>query len=48
MSWHEVFFDITPTSFDQTSDAGEAGGALQRVVTIHTTGVAVDSKQAQK
>lgn len=23
---HEVFFDITPTSFKQTGDGGKAGG----------------------
>ncbi|MGH9748200.1 MAG: hypothetical protein ACRD59_19045 [Candidatus Acidiferrales bacterium] len=37
--WHEVFFDITPTSFTQTGESGEAGGPLKRVVTIHATRV---------
>src|ERR1700722_1091549 len=37
MLWHEVFFDITSKSFTQTGDAGEAGGPLKRVLTIHAT-----------
>ena len=39
MAWHEVFFDITPTSFTQTGESGEAGGPLKRVLTIHATRV---------
>lgn len=37
MLWHEVWFDISPTSFTQTGDVGEVGGPLKRVVTIHGT-----------
>ncbi len=40
MLWHEVFSDFTPTSFTQTGDMGEEGGALKRVVTIHATRIA--------
>ena len=35
MLWHEVWTDITPTSFTQTGDVGEVGGPLKRAVTIH-------------
>ena len=31
MTWHEVWTDITPTSFTQTADRGEEGGPLHRV-----------------
>jgi hypothetical protein len=44
MLWHERFFDITPTSFTQTADSGEAATPLKRVLTIHATRVADDSK----
>jgi hypothetical protein len=40
MMWHEVWSNITPTSFTQTADAGEAGKPLKRVVTIVGTRVA--------
>lgn len=40
MTWHEVWSDITATSFTQTGDIGEAGGPLKRVVTIHGTKMA--------
>ena len=40
MLWHEVWSDITATSFTQTGDVGEVGGALKRAVTIHGTKVA--------
>src|ERR1700751_583594 len=39
ISWHEVFSDITPTSFIQTADIGEKGGPLKRWLTIHATRV---------
>ncbi|HXS76142.1 MAG TPA: hypothetical protein VN753_08195 [Terracidiphilus sp.] len=39
MLWHEVWSDITATSFTQTGDVGEVGGALKRAVTIHGTKV---------
>jgi hypothetical protein len=39
LAWHEVFSDITSTSFVQTADIGEKGGALKRWVTIHATRV---------
>lgn len=35
MLWHEVWSGITATSFTQTGDMGEMGGALKRAVTIH-------------
>lgn len=37
MLWHEVWSDISSTSFTQTGDMGEIGGALKRAVTIHGT-----------
>jgi hypothetical protein len=36
-AWHEVFSDITATSFTQTADIGEKGGKLKRWLTIHAT-----------
>lgn len=33
--WHEVFSEITPTSFLQTGDVGQPDGSLKRWVTIH-------------
>jgi ketosteroid isomerase-like protein len=45
-SWHEVFTDITPTSFVQTADIGEKGGPLKRWLTIHATRVTDASTQA--
>ena len=42
--WHEVFGDITPTSFTQTADSGEAGTPLKRVLTIHGTKIAATAK----
>lgn len=44
MLWHEVFFDITPTSFTQTGDGGGANGPLKRVVTIHATKVGAEAQ----
>jgi ketosteroid isomerase-like protein len=38
-TWHEVFTDLTPTSFVQTADIGEKGGPLKRWLTIHATRV---------
>jgi hypothetical protein len=35
--WHEVFSDITPTSFVQTGDIGQPDGSLKRLVTIRAT-----------
>jgi len=46
--WHEVFFEITPTSFMQTGEVGEAGGPLKRVVTIQATKVGDGSGGASK
>ena len=42
--WHEVFSDITPTSFTQTADIGESGGRLKRWITIHATRIEEASK----
>ncbi len=47
MLWHEVFFDITSTSFTQTGDGGEAGAPLKRAVTIHATKVGAESQSAK-
>jgi hypothetical protein len=35
--WHEVWSDITPTSFTQTGDTGLPGGPYTRFLTIHAT-----------
>jgi hypothetical protein len=35
LEWHEVFSEITPTSFVQTGDIGLPDGSLKRFVTIH-------------
>lgn len=43
--WHEVFSDITPTSFLQTGDSAEAGGPMKRLLTIHATRI---TDQARK
>jgi hypothetical protein len=40
MLWHEVWSNITSTSFTQTGDVGEVNGPLKRAVTIHGTKVA--------
>jgi hypothetical protein len=37
MMWHEVWSDITPTSFTQTGDVGDPGGPFKRFLTIHGT-----------
>lgn len=44
MMWHEVWSDITPTSFTQTGDMGKVGGSLKRVGTIHGTKVTGSAK----
>jgi hypothetical protein len=41
--WHEVWSDITPTSFTQTGDIGETGGPFKRFLTIRGTRVAAGS-----
>jgi hypothetical protein len=35
--WHEVWSDITPTSFVQTGEYGDPGGPRKRLFTIHAT-----------
>jgi hypothetical protein len=35
--WHEVFSDITPTSFLQVGYVGQPDGSLKKWVTIHAT-----------
>jgi hypothetical protein len=35
--WHEVWSDITPTSFVQTGEYGDPGGPGKRMFTIHAT-----------
>ncbi len=43
--WHEAFSEITATSFTQTGDSSDAaGGPSTRVLTIHATKVADDSR----
>ena len=37
--WHEVWSDITPTSFVQTGEYGDPGAPRKRLVTIHATRV---------
>ena len=37
MLWHEVWSDISSSSFTQTGDMGEEGGPLKRALTIHGT-----------
>jgi hypothetical protein len=48
MLWHEVWSDITATSFTQTGDIGEVGGPLKRAVTIHGTKVTETGKDSGK
>lgn len=38
--WHEVWSDITPTSFVQTGEYGDPGGPRKRLFTIHATRLA--------
>ena len=42
--WHEVWSDITPTSFTQTGEYGEPGGPRKRLFTIHATRVTTRGK----
>jgi hypothetical protein len=37
--WHEVWSEITPTSFVQTGEYGDPGGPRKRLFTIHATKV---------
>ncbi len=37
--WHEVWSDMTPTSFTQTGEYGDPGGPRKRLFTIHATRV---------
>ena len=41
--WHEVWSDITPTSYTQTGDVEESGGATIRAFTIHAKRVAASN-----
>jgi hypothetical protein len=38
-NWHEVWSEITPTSFVQTGESGDPGGPRKRVFTIQATKV---------
>jgi hypothetical protein len=38
--WHEVWSDITPSSFVQTGECGDLGGSRKRLFTIHASRVA--------
>jgi len=40
MRWHGLWSDITPTSFTETGDVGEANGTLKRVLRGHAVRVA--------
>lgn len=42
--WHEVWSDITPSSFTQTGEYGEPGGPRKRLFTIHATRVTAQNK----
>ena len=42
--WHEVWSDITSTSFTQTGDIGEPGGPFKRFLTIRATRIVDGSK----
>ena len=42
--WHEVWSDITATSFTQTGEYGPPGGERKRLFTIHATKVAAARK----
>jgi hypothetical protein len=44
--WHEVWSDITPTSFVQTGEYGDVGGPKKRLFTIHAT--KITSSQTNK
>jgi len=46
MTWHEVWSGVTSTSFTQTGEIGEVGGALKRAVTIHGTKVTATGKSS--
>ena len=45
--WHEVWSDITPTSFVQTGEYGDPGGPRKQLFTIHATRVR-DSAQRER
>ena len=40
LAWHEVFSDITPTSFLQVGYVGQPDGSLKKWVTIHASRMA--------
>lgn len=40
--WHEVWSEITPTSFTQTGEYGDPSGPRTRLFTIHATRVTTD------
>jgi hypothetical protein len=40
--WHEVWSDITPTSFVQTGEYGDLRGPRKRLFTIHATRVTTE------
>src|SRR5271157_3305418 len=43
MVWHEVWSDITPTSFTQTGDMGEVGEPLKRTLTGHAVKASIET-----
>lgn len=43
--WHEVWSDITPTSFTQTGESSDPGGPRKRLFTIHATRVTDSSSR---
>jgi len=46
MMWHEVWSEITPTSFTQTGDMGEPSGPFKRFLTIHGTRLAASKESS--
>ena len=44
MQWHEVWSDISSTSFTQTGEMGEVGGPMKRVLTIHGTRIVEEKR----
>lgn len=45
--WHEVWSDITPTSFVQTGEYGDPGGPRKRLFTIQATKVTAASSKVE-
>jgi len=48
MTWHEVWSGISATTFTQTGEMGELGGALKRAITIQGTKLAPEAASKRK